>query len=554
VSAAKPWLHHPVASTPPHTNLTSPFTILAPLAVNNNSMSDNITGNKKSLNPSGKNARSNTPGGTKVSKGVAGTSDRGSSSSAADKNGKTQFKTTFFKRGSGGQIDRTGVERFGDHDKTSSTSSSSNNSNNKNGNGKRAAPLAPRNTAYSQPPSQTAFASANAPQNSGVDIPRLQTVSIALPSSMLEGYITKELKTFVVGNVARVLALYEVDEVVVYDDLTRLSDSKPSANDDSEGAKVEGAQVDGISADTNSNSSKNPLLFLSRILQYCETPPYLKRPLFPQHGDLSSSGVLQPLETRHHPKPGDTSSSYREGVVLNKWDSAGNSLANCGLKKDVQLDIKAPVNARCTVKITSFKELTGECVPPNEPRETTGQYTGYKVRVVGPSCEGGPLEGVLKGNADFKYDLTIGVGENGGKVFDHGNNGSKNGPVGKKMFGAFKGFDHMLIVLGNQHGLEQTLDATIASNIPGNEVGKMFDHYANFLPVRGCRGVRVEESLSVVLGAVWGDVMGEVKRTNAQAGPAGGQRRKVEEEKEDLAKGVFSDGEELSDESSDDEE
>jgi hypothetical protein len=84
--------------------------------------------------------------------------------------------------------------------------------------------------------------------------PRNHTVSVAIPASIISNAHTRELKTFMIGQIARCIALNKVDEVVVY--------------------------ADGAS-EQSSDSDSNPCLFLSRLLQYAETPSYLRKALFP---------------------------------------------------------------------------------------------------------------------------------------------------------------------------------------------------------------------------------------------------------------------------------
>ena len=48
--------------------------------------------------------------------------------------------------------------------------------------------------------------------------PRLHTVSIALPGSVVENAQSRELRTLLVGHVARAAAIFQIDEIVVYDD------------------------------------------------------------------------------------------------------------------------------------------------------------------------------------------------------------------------------------------------------------------------------------------------------------------------------------------------
>src|SRR5205807_731340 len=63
--------------------------------------------------------------------------------------------------------------------------------------------------------------------------------------------------------------------------------------------------------------STDPDVFMARILQYLETPQYLRKLLFPKHTDLSNAGLLNPLDSPHHVRA-DEETPYREGVVVNR--------------------------------------------------------------------------------------------------------------------------------------------------------------------------------------------------------------------------------------------
>lgn len=47
---------------------------------------------------------------------------------------------------------------------------------------------------------------------------RQWTVSIAVPSSIVDNAQSPELKSYLVGQIARSLVIYNVDEIVVYDE------------------------------------------------------------------------------------------------------------------------------------------------------------------------------------------------------------------------------------------------------------------------------------------------------------------------------------------------
>lgn len=82
-------------------------------------------------------------------------------------------------------------------------------------------------------------------------------------------------------------------------------------------------------------NKSDPNLFLARVLQYLETPQYLRKALFAKHADLRLVGVLNPLDCPHHMRI-DDQAKYREGVVLDrptKSKAQGGSYVNAGMRQ-----------------------------------------------------------------------------------------------------------------------------------------------------------------------------------------------------------------------------
>ncbi len=111
------------------------------------------------------------------------------------------------------------------------------------------------------------------------------TLTIAIPGSIIGNVQSKELKTYVTGQIARAATLFSVDEIVVYNDY----------------AIENSAQ--------NENNQQ-----LIKILEYVECPQYLRRGLFQQHRYLEHVGLLNAIEAPHHFKK-DDEWNYREGIV-----------------------------------------------------------------------------------------------------------------------------------------------------------------------------------------------------------------------------------------------
>ncbi|WP_202319341.1 putative RNA uridine N3 methyltransferase [Archaeoglobus neptunius] len=162
-------------------------------------------------------------------------------------------------------------------------------------------------------------------------------LSIAIPSSSLINEKDEKIKTYKVGIIARAAAVFRVDEIIIYYD---------PILDESD--------------------------FIAGILEYLETPQYLRKHIFPIKKSLQYAGLLPPLgipsHRSKHLKVGET----REGVVRHvapdgtRWVDIGtDALAplKCGREK----------GARVTVRICSKKPLRVEEAEPQE-------YWGYRIR------------------------------------------------------------------------------------------------------------------------------------------------------------------------------
>lgn len=176
--------------------------------------------------------------------------------------------------------------------------------------------------------------------------PRHWTLSMAVPGSVVSNCQTRELRTLLVGQIARAAAVYQVDEIVVFDD--KLADNTPQqqsrggyhrgqrhrdrpTREESSDANNDTTQQD--NHNTHDRVRSDPHTFMARVLQYLECPQYLRRSFFPMHPDLQFSGLLAPIDAPHHVRV-DERSKYREGVVLDKLGSGpdAGSLVNVGIR------------------------------------------------------------------------------------------------------------------------------------------------------------------------------------------------------------------------------
>ncbi|MDH4212491.1 MAG: hypothetical protein OEV85_01095 [Candidatus Thorarchaeota archaeon] len=97
------------------------------------------------------------------------------------------------------------------------------------------------------------------------------TLKVALPDTSLIDCTDLRQKTVKVGQIARTLAIFRVEEVFVYSTEKLRATQKRDAD------------------------------LLVKILRFMDTPQYLRRRIFPQSPSLQYAGLLPPLRTRSHP-------------------------------------------------------------------------------------------------------------------------------------------------------------------------------------------------------------------------------------------------------------
>lgn len=118
----------------------------------------------------------------------------------------------------------------------------------------------------------------------------ISTLTIAIPGSILENAQSLELRTYLAGQIARAACIFQVDEVVVFDDYADIANTKKSTLEDVDGLKT----------------TRHCCIQLGRILQYLECPQYLRKHFFPIHNDLKFAGILNPLDAPHHLRQNNT--------------------------------------------------------------------------------------------------------------------------------------------------------------------------------------------------------------------------------------------------------
>jgi predicted SPOUT superfamily RNA methylase MTH1 len=177
-----------------------------------------------------------------------------------------------------------------------------------------------------------------------MEVPRRpQRLSVALPSSFTKDVPHLREKTSRVGLIARSLAIFRVDEAVIYND-------------------------------QNGGSSAREASLLEKLLAYQETPQYLRKALFKQDPDLQFSGILPPLRIPSHPNIADPRiGEIREGLVI---ESGPRSIVNAGFRTTVEVSSKLRPLERVTIKLVQISpRLQGELADPTR----LPIYWGFRV-------------------------------------------------------------------------------------------------------------------------------------------------------------------------------
>lgn len=161
-------------------------------------------------------------------------------------------------------------------------------------------------------------------------------MEIAIPSSMLVNEKDEKLKIYKIGMIARACAIFGVKKIYIYRDPV-LDESK----------------------------------LIKEVLEYLETPQYLRKYLFPLKKELRFAGVLPPLKIPSH-KPKDLKvGEVREGIIV-RVGPDGTAWADVGADALALFRGNARERARVTVRVCSKNPLVVEEAEPEE-------YWGYKV-------------------------------------------------------------------------------------------------------------------------------------------------------------------------------
>jgi len=270
-----------------------------------------------------------------------------------------------------------------------------------------------------------------------MEVPRRpQRLSVALPASFTKDVPHLREKTSRVGLIARSLAIFRVDEAVIYNDGAGQSQQ-------SEGKLFE------------------------KLLAFLETPQYLRKALFKQDPDLQFSGILPPLRMPSHPSLGEPRiGEIREGLVI---ESGASSMVDAGFRAAVQVPSKLRPLERLTIRLVRISpQLQGEQL------QTTRLPIYWGFRVTRTNLTLGRL---IRSRSQ---DLTISTSRRGKVVRD----------VLNDLTVRWKSSQRPMVVFGSpSEGVPEILARE------GADLGKIVDFNLNMIANQGVETVRTEEAL-----------------------------------------------------------
>ncbi len=274
-------------------------------------------------------------------------------------------------------------------------------------------------------------------------------IAVVIPASNLSLLPSLREKTEAVGEFARALAVYRVDDVVIYDD-------ELSEEGDAE-------------------------LFLM-LLNYLLVPPYLRKKLIPITPHLRYAGVLHPLNiVTHNPQgKGPSPGELREGLVVTSWGSRAKVFIGVKRLCYTKSDRGVRPGERVLVRVVRSKPLNCKVENP----ESVEEYVGFRTYKVGEDV------------ADF-------IRAFGGYVILASKEGfDYNDPrVKGEVLTSIRRYGRVIILLGNS---KADFDDIVGSSVMRRMGGNV--RRLNFIPKQGTLSVRTVEALHAILAQLNSDL------------------------------------------------
>ncbi|MFC4551968.1 MULTISPECIES: RNA methyltransferase [Halorussus] len=283
------------------------------------------------------------------------------------------------------------------------------------------------------------------------------TVSVLVPSSLVREAEDKREATRKLGYVARAATVFRADRLGVFPD--------------PDGERRWGGG------------------FVSTVLKYAATPPYLRKEAFGRRDELEFAGVLPPLRAPSLTgSESNGSGSLRQGIVT-EVGPEGRVRVNCGMQHPISLVVPSEMTVaegeRVTVRISSRSPVRAKLV--DEP------LPGFEVtRTDLPAALDRDDAGVRIATSRHGVELTTGrLTELVGRTERDGVTVAFGSPG--------RGLPEMLdLPVESVHsGDEADAESNVESDAPGG-----FDLWLNAIPNQGSEVVRTEEAMFATLACL----------------------------------------------------
>ncbi len=274
-------------------------------------------------------------------------------------------------------------------------------------------------------------------------------ISIAIPTSFIDVYPNKAQRTQQIGRIARAVVIFQVDEIILYRD--RL----------------------------DKRQAKN-LEFISRVLEYMETPQYLRKYLFGKIPDLQYAGLLPPLRTPHHPLAKKSTElrtgEVREGVT---YLEKGKLVVDVGVETPIPIVQSKAIQLRQRITVQINRNRSGKLIATPHFSSRLDLYWGYAIRRLESSLG----EFLTHRN---KFEFIIATSRKGSPLQAYANSIRSNWRKSKRLlllFGSYK------------EGLGEILQREKI------DVVSVVNHLINLVLNQGTATIRTEEAVLIGLSA-----------------------------------------------------
>jgi methyltransferase len=264
---------------------------------------------------------------------------------------------------------------------------------------------------------------------------------VAFPDSCLIESQTILEKSYKISQISRACSMFRVKKIFIYHDK-----STKVENIDKKIAKI--------------------------ILEYLDTPPYLRKKIYPKMWILKHAGILPPIKSPHHKTLIDVmnikNNEIRFGIVIKQNDSL---YVDVGLQKLIKYK-GTQIGKKVLVKISNNVELSAEDVV----KEELEGYWGYDVQFAESLSS-------LLGNTNCEILMTSIEGLQFTKHVD-------------ELIDKLKLSKNLLVVFGGpKFGLRKIMEYE-------NKKISERHYFLNMFPEQGTQTVRLEEAILGTLSIV----------------------------------------------------